>query len=848
MLAIDRLKRLTSGVKHLSLVDGRTASLELLEPPPPAPPITGRWSDGEATAIPLHVYDGAMAGVQPKKSPSGDSISTTGSGTSGSSAGSGAQSCTGSNTGPGSDVKVISKPIEDVGLAGAIPYRHSSTSSSNLQPDIITVQVRKNVRSCTSDDKKESTNGQQLMYHSFQGSPGKVSDNEMFLENYGSGSFEAHGSGYSITGAGVDDRHKHVAKSKSETENSDKDVHGERSKIGTNVYAQKYGLNNNINNNSNLSVDTGEHIYDTPQISQSPKSAKPSVMPKPSSSILGMAGPLHVSTPSDPSFAEQTNLSPGGKSGKKVPPPPPVRTHSIRTDTVTERTPGSPVKTPVAPAIVTSSPVHQHPTNVITPKQHPPPVMQKPQKPIPATSQPHIQYDEHSLPQQHSLSPLISQKSKSPNPLSQKVIILPTNSPHLHSPTPGPGSQQMPVFGKPQNTPHQHLQPKSPLLNKAPLAAMVTSVPKQQQQLPHHQPLPQPTHKAHPAAISQPLGISQQPRTAASPAHHFVHTSSLPGHSEEPQVKAFANCVKSLSEKFGKNTHEDDQFPDNVSTDSDDFPPPPPPIAMDIITPKIHNYGIPSSRDRRKPEFGLQHHRDYTHKSRASTAGTLSCSPIKGVHPELTQKNLNQRHHSHPSVVIAATKILPEHLAAVQLRKQPPISSPSSHSSSGTEHEHTPESDSMNAISKEKRSESTSSFESNSSSSSIDSNTLPFANENVGTIKQRIVTVKPVGGKPVDKENGQRALDQNSDIFDRGLHRHAAGHSDSYCSSASPCLHSRHRSSSMSESTNSSGYTSDVHHHQRTHQRQLSNPSFSGRQLISQCWEMSAQGYYFVGN
>lgn len=102
MLAIDRLKRITSGTKRLSSIEPRHASIEMLEPPPPAPPI-GRWS-GEISALPPHMYDGGLGlGAKPKKSPSGDSISTTGSGGSGSSQGSG-------------EMRAVPLPRDDAGI------------------------------------------------------------------------------------------------------------------------------------------------------------------------------------------------------------------------------------------------------------------------------------------------------------------------------------------------------------------------------------------------------------------------------------------------------------------------------------------------------------------------------------------------------------------------------------------------------------------------------------------------------------------------------------------------------------------------------------------------------------
>jgi hypothetical protein len=66
----------------------------------------------------------------------------------------------------------------------------------------------------------------------------------------------------------------------------------------------------------------------------------------------------------------------------------------------------------------------------------------------------------------------------------------------------------------------------------------------------------------------------------------------------------------------------------------------------------------------------------------------------------------------------------------------------------------------------DKRSESTTSFESTASSSSTDSNTLPFANENVGTIKQRAAAIKPSIVQTFETGDGERSVDLNTAVFD----------------------------------------------------------------------------------
>ncbi|CAL1530621.1 unnamed protein product [Lymnaea stagnalis] len=893
MLAIDRLKRITSGGKRLSSVEGRTASLELLEPPPPAPPITGRWSGGEITAIPQHVYDGALSGARPKKSPSGDSISTTSSGNSGSSAGSGVHVGAGGSSGVG-EMRVIPLPREDAaGLAGAIPYRHNSTGSvGNVQPDVVAIQVKRNMRSSTSEDNKKEPNGQPLMYHSFQGSTRRSSETDVFLDS-------DHGV-YQLAHNCVADNQKPIAKimAKSDSETHESHINNEGSKV---YYHGKHNTNNN-----GLRVESGEHIYDTPQIAPGQMSPNTS-----------MSGSLHVNTASDlAGHGPAKPASPGGKGAKKIPPPPPKRTHSIREETtpLSQSAPGSPSRNTVAPTTITvSASVHPQPATIVATKQAPPPVMQKPLKPHspavankfqqpqtvpqqqqlhsqqqhppqqqqhppqqqqhppqqqqhPSQQQQHYSQQQHSqqqqqlsqqqnhsqqqfptqqqfhsqqqlhpqqqqhLQQQHqqlhtqqqlllqqqqlhqkqqfqiqqqqlhpqqmhpkqqqlhfqqqqpihpqpqqmhqvSLNPPVAQKPLSPKPIqSQKMVVstpITSTSAGLNS------SQQPPVLAKSKvSIILPQVQPKSPLPSKSPVAPpMVTNVPK--------------------PPLAPHSGPQQQP------SQHSVSNPSAQSGKPSGQGQQFASCVKSLSEKFGKQTDEEDQFPDNVSTDSDDFPPPPPPIAMDIITPKIHNYGIPSSRDRGKADFGI-----HTNRPRPNPAGGRNFIP-----PSSSAVN-QHRPTGHVMPVMSSTKTMaepPPTVGAVQLRKHPIMSSTNS-SPAGSDHERTPEPDHVNTISHDKRSESTTSFESNSSSSSIDSNTLPFANENVGTIKQRAANTKASIVQSLESEGGQRNVDLNPNMFDGESLRAVSGYSNSsYLTSSS--YNNQHNAMAASESSRTSGYS-----------------------------------------
>ncbi|XP_055874760.1 caskin-2-like isoform X4 [Biomphalaria glabrata] len=786
MLAIDRLKRITSGGKRLSSVDGRTASLELLEPPPPAPPITGRWSGSEMTAIPQHVYETTMGGARPKKSPSGDSISTISSGNSGSSVGSGGAAGQG-------EMRVIPLPREDAGLAGATPYRHNSTGSAgSLQPDIVAIQVKRNTRSSTSEDKRDS-NGQPLMYHSFQGSTRRSSENDVFLDNTGKVLDENDFATYQVA---LDKRNpvpKAMVKSESEKHESEINTDGNKS-----LYYSATHVKPGPNNNNNMArVDAREHIYDTPQI----------VPPHISQTAMNVSltGSLHINTENDSTFSGQPkSLSPGGKGAKKIPPPPPKRTHSIREETnlLSQSAPASPSRNLNAPTTITvSASVHPQPTTIVAAlKQPPPPVMQKPQKPHSPSVANKFQQQIQTHPQQPMLppqqqqqqqpqhyqqqtqstlnAPAVAQKPLSPKPgTAPKLIVAATPI----SPQPAPSSQQPPVFAKPkviiQPQVQQQAQPKSPVPPKSPMA--MANMPKPQQQLPY---------------IAQVHPSQQHPPSQPSSPHPATNIPAA--HTGQPQVQAFASCVKSLSEKFGKKTEEEDQFPDNVSTDSDDFPPPPPPIAMDIITPKIHNYGIPSLRG--KGEYGM-HQRDYGNKPRPNQPGPRNFIPPGSSamnHPRLAGNVMPVLPTPKPS-----PNTHPGPIGGVQLRKHPNALSVTSGSPAGSEHESTPEHDTMHAICHDKRSESTTSFESNSSSSSIDSNTLPFANENVGTIKQRAANAKPSIVQTVDMDGGHRNVDLNPNVFDNESLKYSN-------SSSQYKSHTQHMT--INEQSRSSGYNGSM--------------------------------------
>ncbi|GFR58688.1 caskin-1 [Elysia marginata] len=794
MLAIDRLKRLKSSGKRISAMDGRTASLELLEPPPPAPPISGRWSGGEGMGIPPHVYDvsgGMVGGARPKKSPSGDSISTTSSGNSGSGS-SGAGS--GTHHYHGAEMRVIPLPREDAGggpgMAGGIPHRHNSTgSASGLQPDVVAIQVKRNLRGSVSEDKRGPANSQgggyfqqhqynqhqqqqqQLMYHSFQGPVRRTSESDVFADHPQIRSFEA------------EDRRRPSMPAEFDSEKHEAELNTEgHKKLFLAPKTNKAGFGNGMNQSS-LKVETGEHIYDTPQISPSQKSPRPAVMPKPSVSFAPnptLAGPLHVNTAPDVS-QPQSKPSPVGKGGKKVPPPPPIRTDSIRGESMSRDgvPPGSPSRclnnSGQVPASTVSVSASVHPphssstsTSVSVPpkvaaKPTPPPVMQKPQIHHPSVTS-KIQQQQQTMgsqQQQQQQQQLSSQAHHPVTPAHPVTSVGTAAKPGQQHSRPEPAVLIKPKVSSGPSSPYSQQAVKSPLPSKAPFGAGSAS------------PASSQSHFSHAQSKNQSLPSAAPTVSAPSDAHSQVLSS----------------CMKSLSEKIAgraaqqeeKEKDDEDQFPDNVSTDSDDFPPPPPPIAMDIITPKIHNYGIPSTR---KPgEFGLHHRQPGLIGSprmmggpgvapRVGTVGLGTTVSYAEVHhrPDaatsrtapLQTSSMSAAFRVQPAGHMSSPQALHTKLSSAQPMALGPMSSSTtstvassrviaasaSHHLPSNNHTSRPQvqhkesfPDPAHPMSTENRSDSTSSFESTSSSSSLDSNTLPFANENVGTIKQRAAAI-----------------------------------------------------------------------------------------------------------
>ncbi|XP_052069070.1 caskin-2-like isoform X1 [Mytilus californianus] len=318
--------------------------------------------------------------------------------------------------------------------------------------------------------------------------------------------------------------------------------------------------------------------------------------------------------------------------------------------------------------------------------------------------------------------------------------------------------------------------------------------------------------KVPPVSVSSTSGNFQYagsiPKSAVPKLQPKPVISTKPAVSPKPkksvkvasEQNSFASCVQSLSQKFGSKCGEVISPDDMVNSDGEDFPPPPPPIAMDIITPKLHNYGIPSKEDMHGEEYRLQYQRQVSANSVQGTeTRTSTCSAVQSMRSNQGHEsvaNMSDNHSVHNNSF--SSPILRSTSLRTSPTKEPPIlshmtkdSHVGSHVpvSSHNQNQNTSSfrryngslSDSTTTMRSEenvvkhlksvgspqikpkprreylikenhvpvggrektppygtlKRNDSTSSHDSNISTSSVESNTLPFANENVGTIKQR---------------------------------------------------------------------------------------------------------------
>jgi hypothetical protein len=306
----------------------------------------------------------------------------------------------------------------------------------------------------------------------------------------------------------------------------------------------------------------------------------------------------------------------------------------------------------------------------------------------------------------------------------------PTHSPVSH---PFPVTTMAPVFVSVSN--QNGLQPSqnSPTSRKVP----PPPPPKRTNSISNRQDLNSSRYAGSiPKSALQSTDQNAQRTPAMTPGNPpQTRKGSLGNEVNEQKQLAFANCVQSLSAKFGSKRMETSSEDVN-SSDGEDFPPPPPPIAMDIITPKIHNYGIPSKDEKTPAEL-----RGMGKLGQSTTPnGNSSTSPITPAEKPSSYK------YKAPVLLPVKEKTPPptppKASAVPNFTQNPPVLNHVTTTAQSKDPVHT--SPRVQHLSHElRRKDSTSSSDSVVSASSVDSNTLPFANENVGTIKQRAPTTKP---------------------------------------------------------------------------------------------------------
>ena len=135
MLAIDRLKRITSGCKRLSTMDNKRGSSEILDPPSS---FNSRWS-GEDYAQEL-----PPSPFKARKSSSGDSLNL--------------------NNNMEQRFSHHSDRLSHHS-DGSSEFTPSSPSVAGYQPDVVAIQVKRH--SSTSGSPKDMS-GQPITYQSFQ--------------------------------------------------------------------------------------------------------------------------------------------------------------------------------------------------------------------------------------------------------------------------------------------------------------------------------------------------------------------------------------------------------------------------------------------------------------------------------------------------------------------------------------------------------------------------------------------------------------------------------------------------------------------------------------------------------
>jgi len=290
------------------------------------------------------------------------------------------------------------------------------------------------------------------------------------------------------------------------------------------------------------------------------------------------------------------------------------------------------------------------------------------------------------------------------------------------------------------------------------------------------------TKKAPPPPPKRTASIKSMEINAnmGAPSSSGPPVLSPPPIQQKPQMAqaqslAFVNCVQSLSERFGKKS--EDSSGEGTCSDGEDIGSAPP-VAMEIIEPKISNYGLLGKND--KATSG-----EYMLQQRLKRDSSTSSSPSHNSVESAFGVRLRQ----------AQTESQPQSQTDENSNFNGQPNQSSVNQTHGSVHNGNHSKDAQNCVQKtsdathtkdvsvekvrKDSSDSGRSVDLSASTSSLDSNTLPFANENVGTIKQRAQQAKPSlvmfmeGGEnlpppPPDSVEGQATVfSDNTDTMKR---------------------------------------------------------------------------------
>ncbi|XP_052791333.1 caskin-2-like isoform X3 [Mya arenaria] len=250
--------------------------------------------------------------------------------------------------------------------------------------------------------------------------------------------------------------------------------------------------------------------------------------------------------------------------------------------------------------------------------------------------------------------------------------------------------------------------------------------------------------------VNKNMGGVNQGLSTMSSSGAMTSVLSPPPIQQKPQIaqaqsQAFVNCVQSLSERFGKKSEDTG---DGVCSDGEDMASAPP-VAMEIIEPKISNYGLLGKNDKATSGEYMLQQRLKRESTSSANSGNNSVESAFGVKLRQAQSESQSQTHADENSNFSSQPNQPDKGLPQESVQNNGISSQSAQNCVQISNPNTDSGFTKTRPSDEPethRKDSTGSGRSvdlSASTSSLDSNTLPFANENVGTIKQRAQQAKP---------------------------------------------------------------------------------------------------------